>query len=62
MLERMEVERRLGDLGLTLPASAILPIGVETPFAWVRVRGSRAFVSGHGALDANGSPEVAQNL
>jgi enamine deaminase RidA (YjgF/YER057c/UK114 family) len=29
---------------------------VEIPFAWVRVHRERAFVSGHGALDANGSP------
>jgi enamine deaminase RidA (YjgF/YER057c/UK114 family) len=52
----MDVERRLDQLGLTLPAPAALPAGVETPFAWVRVRGNRAFVSGHGALAADGSP------
>jgi enamine deaminase RidA (YjgF/YER057c/UK114 family) len=52
----MDVERRLDELGLTLPAAASLPPGVEIPFAWVRVRGNRAFVSGHGALAADGSP------
>ncbi len=52
----MEVERRLEELRLTLPAAASLPAGVEIPFAWVRVRGSRAFIAGHGALDADGSP------
>lgn len=52
----MNVERRLEQLGLTLPAPAALPAGVEIPFAWVRVRGNRAFVSGHGALNADGSP------
>jgi len=52
----MNVERRLGEFGLTLPAAATLPLGVEIPFAWVRVRGDRAFVSGHGALAGDGSP------
>jgi enamine deaminase RidA (YjgF/YER057c/UK114 family) len=55
-LEPMDIERRLDELGLTLPAPAALPAGVEIPFAWVRVRGNRAFVSGHGALAADGSP------
>ncbi|MGI8909330.1 MAG: RidA family protein [Rubrobacteraceae bacterium] len=32
-----------------------LPPGVELPFAWVRVRGDRAYVSGHGALDPDGT-------
>ncbi len=52
----MEIERRLEDLRLTLPAAASLPAGVEIPFAWVRVRGDRAFIAGHGALNADGSP------
>jgi enamine deaminase RidA (YjgF/YER057c/UK114 family) len=51
-----EVERRLSEKGLTLPGELQLPPGVEIPFRWVRVHGSRAFVSGHGALDADGSP------
>ncbi len=52
----MDVERRLDELGLILPAPAALPAGVEIPFAWVRLRGNRAYVSGHGALAADGSP------
>lgn len=52
----VDVEQRLEELGLSLPAAAALPPGVEIPFAWVRVRGSRAFVSGHGALASDGSP------
>lgn len=50
------VERRLGELGLVLPAEAKLPPGVTIPFHWVRVRGARAYVSGHGALAADGTP------
>jgi len=51
------VEKRLEELGLELPAEAKLPPGVTIPFQWVRVRGARAFVSGHGALAADGSPQ-----
>lgn len=29
---------------------------MEIPFAWVRVQGTRAYVSGHGALAADGTP------
>lgn len=51
------VEQRLGELGLELPGAAKLPPGVTIPFQWVRVRGNRAYVSGHGALAADGSPQ-----
>lgn len=49
------IEQRLQDLGLELPAAAKLPPGVTISFEWVRVRGTRAFVSGHGALAPDGS-------
>jgi enamine deaminase RidA (YjgF/YER057c/UK114 family) len=52
----MEIEPRLDAMGLRLPDSMKSPPGLKIPFAWVRVRGSRAFVSGHGALHADGSP------
>ena len=50
------VEQRLNELGLSLPHEAKLPPGLTIPFQWVRVRGSRAYVSGHGPLAADGSP------
>jgi enamine deaminase RidA (YjgF/YER057c/UK114 family) len=50
-----EIERRLTELGLTLPAPIKMPPGAVLPFPWVRVYGNRAFVSGHGALAADGS-------
>jgi len=50
------VEERLHDMGIALPAEMKLPPGVEVPLSWVRVRGTRAYVSGHGALDDDGSP------
>jgi enamine deaminase RidA (YjgF/YER057c/UK114 family) len=49
------IEARLRDLGLVLPGPLILPPGVTLPFPWVRVHGSRAFISGHGPQNADGS-------
>lgn len=50
-----KIEQRLTELGLTLPAPLQLPPGVVLPFAWVRVIGRRAIVSGHGPTNADGS-------
>ena len=50
------VEQRLDDLGLALPSEAKVPPGITIPFQWARVRGSRAYLSGHGALSTDGSP------
>ncbi len=58
-LEPVNVERRLDELGLVLPAPTVFPAGVETPFAWARVHGDRAFVSRYSALDAGGTPAGA---
>jgi enamine deaminase RidA (YjgF/YER057c/UK114 family) len=41
-------------MGLVLPPPLRAPPGVRLPFEWVRVRGQRAFVSGHVAVDAHG--------
>ncbi len=51
----MKVEEKLEELGLVLPDPIQTPPGLVLPFAWVRVRGDRAYVSGHGALDSDGS-------
>jgi enamine deaminase RidA (YjgF/YER057c/UK114 family) len=51
----MEIEKRLSDLGLTLPAPMKTPPGVTLSFPWVRVHGNRAYVSGHGPLLPDGS-------
>lgn len=52
----MEIERKLAEKGLVLPARLQSPAGVVVPFAWVRVFGDRAYVSGHGPQNADGSP------
>jgi hypothetical protein len=51
-----EIEARLAEMGLTLPLPFTMPSGVALPFAWVRVRGKRAYISGHIAQEADGSP------
>lgn len=49
------LESKLNELGLVLPKPLAPPAGVTLPFPWVRVRGNRAFISGHGPLNADGS-------
>jgi enamine deaminase RidA (YjgF/YER057c/UK114 family) len=51
----MSIRARLAGLGLVLPAPTRPPPGVVLPFAWVRVVGDRAIVSGHGPVNADGS-------
>lgn len=49
------IEVRLRQLGLALPEAMMAPAGVRLPFALVRVRGNRAFVSGHGPQNPDGT-------
>ena len=49
------VATKLVALGLVLPKAIQLPAGVVLPFRPVCVRGNRAYVSGHGPLNADGS-------
>jgi RimJ/RimL family protein N-acetyltransferase len=51
----MGAEARLKELGLVLPGPATTPPGLVLPFSWVRVRGNRAYVSGHVPLNPDGS-------
>ena len=51
----MRIEARLQERGLMLPEPLKVPPGVRVPFAWVRVRGNRAYISGHGPQNADGS-------
>lgn len=48
-------EDRLAELGLSLPAPIMLPPGLRLPFAFVTVRGDRAYISGHPMQDAQGA-------
>jgi enamine deaminase RidA (YjgF/YER057c/UK114 family) len=51
----MDIESRISKMGLVLPAPVIAPPGARLPFAFVRVRGNRAFISGHPPQSADGS-------
>ena len=52
------IEERLAALGLALPEPLKAPAGVVLPFQFVRVSGSKAFISGHGPTNADGSLAV----
>ena len=56
----MKIEAKLEALGLVLPEPMQAPSGMRLPFAPVRVRGNRAFISGAGPLNPDGS--LAQPL
>jgi hypothetical protein len=43
----MRIEAKLEDLGLVLAEPMQVPPGLQLPFSWVRVRGNRAYISGH---------------
>jgi enamine deaminase RidA (YjgF/YER057c/UK114 family) len=49
------IETKLQELGLTLPGPVKVPPGVKLPFTPVRVRGNRAYISGHGPQNSDGS-------
>jgi enamine deaminase RidA (YjgF/YER057c/UK114 family) len=51
----MEIEARLAALGLALPPPVQAPPGIRLPFAFVRVRGNRAYIAGHGPQNPDGS-------
>lgn len=51
----MTIDERLRRLGFVLPDALRAPAGAAYPFAWVRVRGNRAYLSGHLPLQPDGS-------
>lgn len=51
----MSIETRLLELGLTPSEAFKTPAGIRLPFASVRVRGDRAYVSGHLPLNPDGT-------
>ena len=53
--DTLDVEAGLNRLGLVLPEPMKLPAGMRLPFPWVRVRGNRVYVSGHGPQNPDGS-------
>jgi len=51
----MNIEDKLKSLDLILPAPMSIPDGMALPFPWVNIRGNRAFVSGHGPQNDDGT-------
>jgi enamine deaminase RidA (YjgF/YER057c/UK114 family) len=51
----MEIESRLEALGLVLPPPIKAPPGIHLPFAFVRVRGNRAYIAGHAPQNPDGT-------
>lgn len=51
----MRVEGELHRRGLCLPGPLTLPGGTPVPSTWVRIRGNRAYLSGHGPQASDGS-------
>ncbi|RMH50590.1 MAG: RidA family protein [Alphaproteobacteria bacterium] len=49
------IESKLARMGLQLPPPLSAPGGVALPFPWVNLRDGRAFVSGHGPQEPDGS-------
>lgn len=49
------VAERLGALGIVLPAPLRAPPGVILPFQFVRISGTRAYISGHGPTNPDGT-------
>ena len=51
----MKIEAKLEAMGLELPPPLEPPPGMEFPFAWVRVRGNRAYLAGSVAVNPDGT-------
>jgi enamine deaminase RidA (YjgF/YER057c/UK114 family) len=50
-----KTDRRLAELGITLPAPWTLPPGLVVPASLVKIRGKRVLISGHVPINADGS-------
>lgn len=55
MSDQISIEDKIEAMGLYLPQAIKAPPGVVLPFQFVRVAGDRAYVSGHGPQQADGS-------
>ena len=51
----MTPDERIRELNLILPKPIKLPPSVEMKFSWLRVSGNRVFLSGHIALNVDGT-------
>jgi len=49
------IDARLKELGWALPAPLQVPAGITLNFATINVRGSKVYISGHGAQEPDGA-------
>jgi enamine deaminase RidA (YjgF/YER057c/UK114 family) len=50
-----QIESKLNSLSLKIPQPIKVPADVKTPSAWIRIRGDKAYISGHGPQNSDGS-------
>ena len=50
-----EIEAKLEQMGLVLPASLKVPAGIKVPFSMVIVSGNRVYISGHAPQNPDGT-------
>jgi enamine deaminase RidA (YjgF/YER057c/UK114 family) len=58
--ENLNIETKLEVLGLILPEPVKVPSDVKLPFSFIRIRRNRAYISGHGPQNPDGT--IAQPL
>ncbi len=49
------IQSKLDSLGLRIPEKLQVPHNAKTPPTWVRIRGDKAYISGHGPQNPDGS-------
>ena len=59
-MSESRIEAKLQDLELILPEPVKVPSEVKLPFSFIRTKGNRAFISGHGPQNPDGT--IAQPL
>jgi enamine deaminase RidA (YjgF/YER057c/UK114 family) len=50
-----QIQSKLDSLGLKLPKPLKVPSNVKTPSAWIRIWKDKAYISGHGPQNPDGS-------
>ena len=50
-----QIEAKLNSLALKIPQPLKVPPNIKTPSAWIRIREDKAYVSGHGPQNPDGS-------
>ncbi|MGI9234847.1 MAG: RidA family protein [Woeseiaceae bacterium] len=50
-----KIEKRIGELGLALPAPLQIPAGMDVPLVMLKILDKRVIVSGHGPQEEDGS-------